>query len=90
MKARKLFYNGHVQGVGFRYAVKRIASGYEVSGYVKNLPDGRVELLLQGDAAELAAMEEEILRGQMNGLIKSVETLDSAVDLQLRGFNIVP
>jgi acylphosphatase len=90
MKARKLFYNGHVQGVGFRYAVKQIASGYDVNGYVRNLPDGRVELLLQGLPDELSAMEGEIVRSHLNGLIRTVESFDVAVDLELRGFSILP
>ena len=43
MTARQVYYTGRVQGVGFRYSTKRIASGYDVTGSVKNLPDGRVE-----------------------------------------------
>ena len=90
MKARKLFYRGHVQGVGFRYEVKRIAAGYDVSGYVRNLPDGRVELFLQGEPAETAAMAEEILTERLNGFIKAVEDFDVEVDLARKGFSIVP
>jgi len=89
MKARRLFYIGHVQGVGFRYAVKQLASGFDVNGYVRNLPDGRVELFIQGLPDELSAMEQEIIRSHLNGFIKTVESFDVAVDLQLRGFNIV-
>jgi acylphosphatase len=43
MTAKQVFYSGRVQGVGFRYTVKQIASGYEITGFVRNLPDGRVE-----------------------------------------------
>ena len=42
MSGRHVFYEGRVQGVGFRATVKHIARGYEVVGWVKNLPDGRV------------------------------------------------
>ena len=88
MKARRLFYIGHVQGVGFRYAVKQIAAGYDVSGWVRNLPDGRVEVFIQGLPDELSAMTEEISRSHLNGFIKSVESFDAAVDLDARGFTI--
>jgi len=44
MPARQIFYTGRVQGVGFRYATKRLAMGFDVTGWVRNLPDGRVEL----------------------------------------------
>ncbi|MDR2463515.1 MAG: acylphosphatase [Verrucomicrobiales bacterium] len=88
MKGRRLFYSGHVQGVGFRYAVRQIAAGYDVTGSVRNLPDGRVELFIQGAADELSAMEREIADSHLNGFVKSVESADVAVDLALRGFNI--
>ena len=44
MTARRVLYEGHVQGVGFRFATKNIARGFDVVGTVRNLPDGRVEL----------------------------------------------
>jgi acylphosphatase len=52
---RQVFYTGRVQGVGFRYSVKQIAASYEVIGWVRNLPDGRVELAASGDQAEVEA-----------------------------------
>ncbi|MDR1144918.1 MAG: acylphosphatase [Verrucomicrobiales bacterium] len=90
MKARKFFYTGSVQGVGFRYSVRQIAAGFDVTGYVRNLPDGRVELFLQGADDEVAAMADDIARSHLNGHIKSVESRDAAVDAQLKGFNILP
>jgi hypothetical protein len=42
-----IFYSGHVQGVGFRYNTKSVARGYEVIGTVRNLDDGRVELIAE-------------------------------------------
>ncbi len=88
MKARKLFYSGHVQGVGFRYSVKQIAAGYDVTGLVRNLPDGRVELFIQGAESEIGAMEQDILRSHLKGLIKTVESYDAGVENGLRGFSI--
>jgi acylphosphatase len=61
MIAKQVFYTGRVQGVGFRYTVRQLAAGYEVSGWVKNLTDGRVELLaLSRDPEELEAFLTEL------------------------------
>jgi acylphosphatase len=46
-------YAGHVQGVGFRYTVRHLAGGFQVSGFVRNLADGRVEVVAEGTPAEL-------------------------------------
>ena len=48
MIAKKIIFSGRVQGVGFRYTTKEVATGYDVVGSVKNLPDGSVELLIMG------------------------------------------
>ena len=61
MPAKHVFYSGRVQGVGFRYATKQLAAGFDVTGWVKNLPDGRVELVAAADdAAELDAFLAEL------------------------------
>jgi acylphosphatase len=52
---RQIFYSGHVQGVGFRYTTRQIAGKYAVTGFVRNLPDGRVELVAEGTETELTA-----------------------------------
>ena len=44
---REVYFSGQVQGVGFRYTVMRIASTLEVTGHVRNLPDGRVQLIAE-------------------------------------------
>jgi acylphosphatase len=50
---REVLYRGHVQGVGFRYRCREIASRFRVTGYVQNLPDGSVHLVAEGVPAEL-------------------------------------
>ena len=50
---RRVEYDGHVQGVGFRDTAARLASGFGLSGFVRNLADGRVELEVQGDSARI-------------------------------------
>jgi len=69
---RQLTYSGHVQGVGFRYTTRSIADRYDVVGYVRNLPDGRVELVAEGTAKELDRFLDE-LSEQMSDRIRSVD-----------------
>ncbi|MBI5396347.1 MAG: acylphosphatase [Verrucomicrobia bacterium] len=52
-KRAQVQYSGRVQGVGFRYTVRQVAHGFEVVGYVKNLPDSRVEMIVEGEETEL-------------------------------------
>ena len=51
--AKHVIFRGHVQGVGFRYAASRIARRYDVTGFVRNLPDGTVEMLVQGPTGDV-------------------------------------
>ena len=55
-----VYYKGHVQGVGFRYTTHSIARGHQVTGYVQNLPDGRVELVAEGERSEMDAFLSDI------------------------------
>jgi acylphosphatase len=64
-----VYYTGHVQGVGFRYTTHSIARNHEVTGYVRNLPDGRVELVVEGDRKETDAFLEAI-RDQLGNHIR--------------------
>jgi len=90
MTARHVFYTGRVQGVGFRYSTKRIASGFDVTGWVKNLMDGRVELFAQAyDAGELESFLEEIQRSSLGSHIKQCDVKAAPADPNLRGFSIV-
>jgi acylphosphatase len=66
---RRLTFFGDVQGVGFRYLACRIAGRYGVTGYVRNVSDGSVECLLEGQAAEIDAFLEEITE-QMSQYIR--------------------
>jgi len=57
---RIVYYTGRVQGVGFRYTTQRIAGRFDVVGFVRNLADGRVELVAEGERHELAVFLDEI------------------------------
>ena len=80
-----LFYTGHVQGVGFRYATLQIAKEFEVSGFVRNLPDGRVLLELEGEAGEVAAFAAAV-EERMHGYIRRIERTGSRWIPQFNGF----
>lgn len=71
LQRRQVFYSGHVQGVGFRFTTASIARGYLVAGFVRNLPDGRVELVVEGKPEELDRFLAELAE-QMGSFIRSV------------------
>ena len=60
MLAKRVIFEGRVQGVGFRYTVKDLARGFDVRGWVKNLPDGTVELQVMGEPEEVESFIREI------------------------------
>ncbi len=82
-----VFFTGHVQGVGFRYATRQVAKEFEVTGFVCNLADGRVQLEAEGARAEIeafvAAVEEK-----MHGYIRKVERSGGKRPAQFTGFVI--
>ena len=69
---RDVWYTGHVQGVGFRAQVLGLARGYDVTGYVQNLPDGRVYLHAEGHEGEVEAFTDQIAKS-LDGHIRGEE-----------------
>lgn len=61
---------GHVQGVGFRYTTRRVAGRYLVAGSVKNLPDGRVELIIEGDKKELLMLVKAVNEAMEGNIVE--------------------
>jgi acylphosphatase len=84
-----IFYSGFVQGVGFRYTVKGLAAGFEVTGTVRNLPDGRVELAAEGVKAELEAFRRAIRDAGLDHFIHDENVSWSEAKAEFRGFEIV-
>lgn len=82
-----VFFSGRVQGVGFRYTTRRIANAHRVTGYVRNLPDGRVEVVAEGDRAEVVGFIQNICE-TMDGYIREsdVHRLDATGEFD--GFDI--
>ena len=89
MTGRHVFYQGRVQGVGFRFTCKQIARGYEVVGWVRNLPDGRVELQCSGDAEEVEAFLKGIWESELKSHIKDVHVATIPPLAAARGFEIL-
>ena len=80
-------FAGRVQGVGFRYTARQIAQGYEVTGHVRNLPDGRVHLIAEGAEAEVRDFLREI-QSQLIHHIKETTTDALPGPAQFRDFQI--
>jgi acylphosphatase len=84
-----VFYSGRVQGVGFRYTVKTVATGFEISGTIRNLADGRVELIAEGLRGELEAFRAAILDAGLAGFVRDEQVIWADVKNEFRGFEIV-
>ena len=89
MIGRKVFYEGRVQGVGFRFTVKALARGYEVLGWVRNLEDGRVELQVTGEREEVEAFLEAVAESELKSHIKGTQNLPIPPLAGVRGFEIL-
>jgi acylphosphatase len=84
-----VFYSGRVQGVGFRYTVKSITPGFEITGAVRNLDDGRVEMIAEGEREELDAFRQAVRGSGLGGLIQREEETFGPATGEFRGFQIV-
>lgn len=82
-----VFFSGHVQGVGFRYSVLQVAKEFEVTGYVSNLADGRVQLEAEGTADDVAAFVTAV-EEKMHGYIRKLERSSRKRPAQFSGFTI--
>ena len=88
--AKTVIYTGRVQGVGFRYSAKQVASGFDVTGWIKNLDDGTVEMqVMASDPDELDAFLADILESSLGSLIKDSEVSIIPPLVGVRGFTIV-
>lgn len=76
MSAVRFIVKGRVQGVGFRWFVTREAARLDLAGYVRNLPDGTVEVVAQGPEAALASLESALAHGPPAAHVSSVDKAD--------------
>jgi len=84
----QIFYSGHVQGVGFRYTAKTVAAGFDVAGTIRNLSDGRVELVAEGAKDELHAFRQAVRDAGLAHFIRNEEVSWSDATGAFRGFEI--
>jgi acylphosphatase len=85
--ARHIFFSGRVQGVGFRFTAHRIAGNFGLTGFVRNLPDCRVEMLVQGSATDIEICLENI-KQTFSGYIKETQIDEVPVNTKYDSFNI--
>jgi acylphosphatase len=83
-----VLYSGRVQGVGFRYTTKTVAAGFEITGTVRNLSDGRVELVAEGSRTELEEFRAAILGAGLAGFIRDEQVIWTEAKNEFRGFEI--
>ena len=69
---REIHYAGRVQGVGFRFTVRSVAARFDVTGFVRNLPDGRVQLVVEGDPGEIGGLLDAV-KAEMSPYIRDVQ-----------------
>jgi len=84
-----VFFSGMVQGVGFRYTARTVARRFAVGGWVRNVSDGRVELVAEGVPEELEAFLAAV-GDDMSPYIRKVDRTWEAATDEWRGFEIIP
>lgn len=84
----QVLFEGNVQGVGFRWSVKHIAKGFDVTGSVRNLRDGRVEMQVSGAEAEVRSFLEAIAQSELRPHIRKRTENPSMPPSDVRGFEI--
>jgi acylphosphatase len=87
MNRKTVLFSGNVQGVGFRYTAQHLAAAFNLTGYVKNLPDGRVQLVIEGPEDQLDGLIQE-LHQRMRNHIRDTSTQISPATGEFSDFAI--
>jgi len=88
MISLQVFFEGHVQGVGFRWTVRHVAKGFDLTGWVRNLIDGRVEMQVNGEEAEVRAFLDAIGQSELRALIRKQTENKLETPMKASGFEI--
>lgn len=88
MVAVRVYVSGIVQGVGYRAFTKRTADSYGLSGWVRNLPDGRVEVFVQGHENVVWEFLKDLWKGPPAGRVDRMEILKEVPSHEERDFTI--
>jgi acylphosphatase len=86
--ARRFIIDGEVQGVGFRYFTLRAAARHQVLGIVRNLPDGRVEVIAEGEREAMDQFKQDLAAGPRLAEVRSLDEFDIGVTGRYRDFRI--
>ena len=86
--ARKFLIQGDVQGVGYRFFAQRAAARHQVTGYVRNRPDGSVEAWAEGSADNVEAFKHDLATGPQFAVVENVEELNLDPSGQFTSFRI--
>ena len=73
--ARKYLISGQVQGVGYRFFAQRVAASHQVRGYVRNLADGRVEVIAEGAPEQVEGFKHDLATGPGYATVEHIEEL---------------
>lgn len=87
-KRAQIYYTGRVQGVGFRYTVREVACGFDVAGFVRNVTDGRVELVAEGEETEITEFLAGIKSSQLGSHIRTVDVNWLLATGEFKGFEV--
>ena len=88
MISLQVFFEGHVQGVGFRWTIRHVAKGFDLTGWVRNLIDGRVEMQVSGEEAEVRAFLDAIGQSELRALIRKQTENKLETPVKASGFEI--
>lgn len=89
MTARQIIFEGRVQGVGFRYTCRELAKGFDLTGFATNLPEGTVQVVLQGELDEIEEYVQELVEeSALSHHIKGHMVTNCDIDPALNGFQI--
>jgi acylphosphatase len=86
--ARRYLVAGRVQGVGYRFFVLRVAARHSIYGIVRNLPDGSVEILAEGERADIEEFRKELAAGPLLSEVTSIDEIDIQASGRFREFRI--
>lgn len=89
MARQRYIVTGKVQGIGFRYWTHHTASSFGLHGWVRNLPDGNVELVAEGDLSTLRLFEKELWRGPVSSTVTEVTPCETNLEEILSGFSML-
>ena len=87
LQQREILFSGRVQGVGFRYTARSLAAGFQITGFVRNLADGRVQLVIKGAVGEIDRFLVELHKEMGEYIFGQTETV-RPVSHKFSGFDV--